>query len=302
MRLSGTGSVEDELLTGPYGRWRYAATRMYGYAFTGQQRDAPSDIMYFHARYYDQQLGQFTSADSVNDGLNRYAYVHDNPETATDPTGHRPFWDAWNTLQTIESVVAQGAPDWAREFYQAQAITVAKKGLNNEGQRILNATRWQKKAEQLDRLLGNPEYQSKSYKVGGRGARQVDRAVDDAKLVSGDAADWARIAKWGGHAMMAAGAIIDFGASYNDYTSRHPEDPDVHNKAIASGLVHAGLSTAGAYIGGAIGMAIPVPGLDVAAALVFSTGEAMLGDWVADQVDTTVIDKGGFTIEVDATT
>ena len=41
------------------------------------------------ARYYDPMAGQFGSADTVNDGLNRYGYVHGNPTTATDPTGHR---------------------------------------------------------------------------------------------------------------------------------------------------------------------------------------------------------------------
>jgi RHS repeat-associated protein len=97
VRLSSTGSVEDELLTGPYGRWRYAATRMYGYAFTGQQRDGASDIMYFHARYYDPALGQFVSADTVLQGggfsicgLNRYGYVKDNPESLVDPSGNCP--------------------------------------------------------------------------------------------------------------------------------------------------------------------------------------------------------------------
>jgi hypothetical protein len=33
------------------------------------------------------ELGQFTSADPAGDGLNHYSYVHDSPETLTDPTG-----------------------------------------------------------------------------------------------------------------------------------------------------------------------------------------------------------------------
>ena len=33
--------------------------------------------------------GQFASADTVQDGLNRYGYVAGNPTTATDPSGHR---------------------------------------------------------------------------------------------------------------------------------------------------------------------------------------------------------------------
>ena len=56
--------------------------------FTGQYSDASTGLDYYGARYYDPTLGQFTSADTVG-GLNRYGYVAGNPETATDPTGHR---------------------------------------------------------------------------------------------------------------------------------------------------------------------------------------------------------------------
>ncbi len=58
-------------------------------ASPGQRSDAAiSGLDYYGARYYDPRLGQFTSADSVLDGLNRYAYVGGNPETKTDPSGH----------------------------------------------------------------------------------------------------------------------------------------------------------------------------------------------------------------------
>ena len=57
--------------------------------FTGQRQDASSGLDYYGARYYDPVLGQFASADSVADGLNRYGYVHGNPTTFTDPSGHR---------------------------------------------------------------------------------------------------------------------------------------------------------------------------------------------------------------------
>jgi RHS repeat-associated protein len=58
--------------------------------FTGQYSDAGSTgLDYYGARYYDVALGQFTSADTANAGLNRYGYVKGNPETYTDPTGHR---------------------------------------------------------------------------------------------------------------------------------------------------------------------------------------------------------------------
>lgn len=57
--------------------------------FTGQYADTTSSgLDYYGARYYDPSLGQFTSADTTNDGINRYGYVKGNPETFTDPTGH----------------------------------------------------------------------------------------------------------------------------------------------------------------------------------------------------------------------
>lgn len=46
-----------------------------------------------HARYYDPELGRFTSADTVvpsamdPQSLNRYAYVWNSPTVLTDPSG-----------------------------------------------------------------------------------------------------------------------------------------------------------------------------------------------------------------------
>jgi RHS repeat-associated protein len=58
------------------------------YGYTGQRADAATGLDYYNARYYDAVAWQFASADSMQDGLNRYAYVGGNPETASDPTGH----------------------------------------------------------------------------------------------------------------------------------------------------------------------------------------------------------------------
>src|SRR5262249_22034467 len=65
------------------------------FGFTGQRGDVVSGLTYFHARYLDPLLGQFTSADNRLQGggydilgLSRYAYVEGNPVGRTDPTGH----------------------------------------------------------------------------------------------------------------------------------------------------------------------------------------------------------------------
>jgi RHS repeat-associated protein len=98
--LDSTGNVgvTASQLYVPYGGIRYqngALPTDYGY--TGQRRDASTGLDYYGARYYDPTVGQFTSADTILQGgglsicgLNRYAYVKDNPETLTDPSGNCP--------------------------------------------------------------------------------------------------------------------------------------------------------------------------------------------------------------------
>lgn len=93
--LDGNGNVTAQQLFGPYGGVRYSSGTMpTAKGYTGQYADAVTGLDYYHARYYDPAIGQFTSADT-NDkgGLNRYAYVADDPETATDPTGKRCMAD-----------------------------------------------------------------------------------------------------------------------------------------------------------------------------------------------------------------
>ena len=89
--LNQTGSASGTQLYSPYGTVRYSSGVMpTSKGFTGQYSDAGSTgLDYYGARYYDPSLGQFTSADTVTDGLNRYGYVKGNPETYTDPSGHR---------------------------------------------------------------------------------------------------------------------------------------------------------------------------------------------------------------------
>lgn len=58
--------------------------------YTGQISDQDqTGLYYYNARYYDPLTAKFTQADSVNDGLNRYAYVGNNPISRIDPTGNR---------------------------------------------------------------------------------------------------------------------------------------------------------------------------------------------------------------------
>jgi RHS repeat-associated protein len=92
--LDGSGTVTAAQLYGPYGQTRYTTGTMpTTKGDTGQRADAASGLDYYNARYYDPATDQFASADNAAAGLNRYAYVAGNPETATDPTGHRIVHD-----------------------------------------------------------------------------------------------------------------------------------------------------------------------------------------------------------------
>jgi len=88
--VDASGNLVASQLYAPYGTARYSSGAMpTSKGFTGQRADATSGLDYYGARYYDPVAGQFVSADSVSQGLSRYAYVGGNPETATDPSGHR---------------------------------------------------------------------------------------------------------------------------------------------------------------------------------------------------------------------
>ncbi len=81
-----TGAVTAYQLFTPYGAVRYShGTMPTAKGFTGQRED-PSGLTYFNARYYDSVVGAFVTAD-VAQGPNRYGYVGGIPETLTDPTG-----------------------------------------------------------------------------------------------------------------------------------------------------------------------------------------------------------------------
>jgi RHS repeat-associated protein len=89
---SGGSRVDDQGFYA-YGRLRRGIIGVER-GFTGQQKDFSSGLMYFNARYYDPELGQFLSPDTlVPDpgnlfAWNRYMYTIGNPMRYNDPSGH----------------------------------------------------------------------------------------------------------------------------------------------------------------------------------------------------------------------
>jgi RHS repeat-associated protein len=89
------------------------------YQFTFKEKEADGSGFYdFGARLYNPAIGRFLSADdSTDDGLNRYAYVRNNPLHYVDPTGHGSqnpsWWDAfleWGSSCQLGSVLGPCGP------------------------------------------------------------------------------------------------------------------------------------------------------------------------------------------------
>ncbi|MFN8466821.1 MAG: RHS repeat-associated core domain-containing protein [Caldilineaceae bacterium] len=87
----------------PYGANRGGAafSELTTKRFTGQYHEqglpGAEGLSYYNARWYDPQLGRFTSPDTIVPGpanpqnLNRYTYAGNNPVVYDDPSGHCPF-------------------------------------------------------------------------------------------------------------------------------------------------------------------------------------------------------------------
>jgi RHS repeat-associated protein len=60
-----------------------------GYAFTGREWDPQTGLYYYRARYYEPKAGRFLGEDPLRFEVapNFYAYVLNNPQNLTDPSG-----------------------------------------------------------------------------------------------------------------------------------------------------------------------------------------------------------------------
>ena len=73
--------------------------------YSGYQYDEETGLYYLNARMYDPKIARFLQEDTyrgnINDplSLNLYTYCNNNPMVYIDPSGHKPFRDAWNWIK-----------------------------------------------------------------------------------------------------------------------------------------------------------------------------------------------------------
>ena len=96
LTTDSSGNLDKEFKSLPFGQ--KVLNSGVDYAFTGKEEDE-SSLYYFGARYYDDNLGRFTSVDPIA-GEHSYAYVLNNPMNLVDPSGMRSV--------TMEDVIRFG--------------------------------------------------------------------------------------------------------------------------------------------------------------------------------------------------
>lgn len=88
--LDYTSALSGASLTPFLDLWNTPTTR----GFTGHEMLDGVGVIHMNGRIYDPRLGRFLQADTIVDGVrstqgyNRYSYVHNNPLSGVDPSGH----------------------------------------------------------------------------------------------------------------------------------------------------------------------------------------------------------------------
>ena len=109
--LSGSVTAERRYLAFGGKRGNSVGLLRTEHRFTSQKLDE-TGLYYYGARYYDPELGQFVSPDTIVPdatevfAYNRYMYTYGNPLNYTDPSGHTPggpTYDGGGSCATINN-------------------------------------------------------------------------------------------------------------------------------------------------------------------------------------------------------
>jgi RHS repeat-associated protein len=91
------GNITNRYAYGPWGEaTRISEQLPQPFRYGGYYYDQDAELYWLHARWYDPGTGRFLSRDPALPNpmklcsLNKYIYTHDNPASATDPSGRYP--------------------------------------------------------------------------------------------------------------------------------------------------------------------------------------------------------------------
>jgi len=92
--LSNSGALLSQQRYMPFGQVRNSigSITQTDFGYTGQRNNTYINLLWYSSRHYDPELGSFIQPDTIVppgvQGLDRYAYVNNNPVNFTDPSGH----------------------------------------------------------------------------------------------------------------------------------------------------------------------------------------------------------------------
>jgi RHS repeat-associated protein len=125
---NSAGAVQDHLDYNPFGRLVAETNASFGdrYKWTGRELDANGGLQYNRARYYDSNVGRWTSEDPIKFDAgdpNLSRYVRNNPLNLTDPFGlqegdRREQQEVWATemlRQMYEKLIQYAGANRLRE-------------------------------------------------------------------------------------------------------------------------------------------------------------------------------------------
>jgi len=130
-----SGNLSGELRYLPFGETRYTSGQTpTSFRYTGQREDSTINLYWMGSRWYDSALGRFLSPDSIvpdrgnPQGLDRYAYVANNPISRIDSSGH-----CWGIASGIRGLPSYGTTcnniDMAMTIVKSEETTLGQKAL-----------------------------------------------------------------------------------------------------------------------------------------------------------------------------
>ena len=154
----GNRTVEEETVENRFG-------------FAGEMMDAVTGQYYLRARFYNPVIARFLSEDRYyGDGLNLYAYCHNNPVGYVDPSGHLCEKKQYK-LEKYKEYLKQGIDK--KEAYQKANYDAIKK-YNG-----LEAAEQYRKSHQNT----NPVYEQNQKKSNGAGSDSKSGSSSELKVI-----------------------------------------------------------------------------------------------------------------------